>query len=476
VAALIRGAQDDGKRDLCRNSIMKVRHWLMCALVAIAMIAASGCIPDRIVWLPDSSAFVYIGTAASEPPADRSAELLLYDLSRKRSRPLTNRPVLLMTAIPGISPDGKQVAVVEFGHSAGNLTIRAVIIDVETGLADESKPFPFAKIEGEEAVPLFSAAAVEWSRRGDRLLIGVFASPDARKPALTPCIYDPKAKNLMILSDCLMTPLDRALNGSIAADGSGFLAFDRRMAERLTTASDHETKGVNSRCDAFYRAIVFIDWRGRRHEFNLTQAALAAMTDGRDEDFGTIARDQTPGDTTLQGWWEGPVAVLPLARGIARLDCARRTISYQADAAVSDEHDRRERFGVDIARRFAGGDVMVEFIAAIPASRGTDGGVCGQIVVWTRRDNRQTVLVDRASEVSTSVSPDGKKLAIGYCCGDPVERRILVLGETGAPIVDVLVEKRKAPNAEAPPLAVEPTEPLPPLPAELLELGARRAD
>ena len=233
-----------------------------------------------------------------------------------------------------------------------------------------------------------------------------------------------------------------------------------------------------------FEAVVFVDWNGRQHDLEMTAETLAALTKGLAEYRDGLLTGMLFMDSTLQGSWEGPVAVLPLARGVVRIDSPRRTIQYKADAAVSAECDRRKREKVAMIWRPASGAIVVEGISLRPPEQANPGfdvkpvavritkaashiepanaeqgepadAMDGLLTVLMGEDrpagrrgklpeSTERTVIKEAIMVSMTPAPDGKKLAIRYLLAEGTQsatERILVIDDRGELIADFAIEK-----------------------------------
>src|SRR5437879_3110974 len=87
---------------MVRTSITQLRPWLFLAL-AFLTFGISGC----VVWLPDSSGFIYI-----TGDKGKIGRVVHFDLATKKSRVLMEKIEGVLQ--PGLSPDGKQIAVAKY--------------------------------------------------------------------------------------------------------------------------------------------------------------------------------------------------------------------------------------------------------------------------------------------------------------------------------------------------------------------------
>jgi hypothetical protein len=451
-------------------------------VLVLALTGLVGCFPPRTVWLPDSSGFVFSSAGPWDESSDTIARIFHYDLNKKAARVLTDVP-WLSTMMPGVSPDGKRVALVRVERAGQRSTAQVVFVDLDTGRLHQTKPVAVGELKTEGFVPW---AVAEWSPKGDHLLIAVLEERnDSSSMVPVLGIYDLKTEMLKFHSDLRLMCFDRPLGGSIAGDGSGFLACSWNKSLQIeSNKSPHKTPGSQASSSPL-ETVVFVDWNGRKHDLMTTPEVLAplneCLTEHRDELCSNILLQ----DSTLQGRWEGPVAALGLSRGVIRIDCARYTINYQTDARPVEERPRAKGEKLVASSRLANGDVVVEVIALEPPvkpkneydrladrvaalesklevvqHREDDWDLAHRIFgarridVWIPKMRERRALVENATKVSMSRAPDGRKLAIRYSpvndCRSSAER-ILVIDDRGGTIADFAIEKpaRKRAFADA---------------------------
>ena len=172
---------------------MFVRRWSACVVLALGLSGLSGCIPHRIVWLPDSSGFFFSDGLLCEL-RDQTARLFHFDMKQNAARCLTEIPSRF-TVMPAVSPDGKRVATVRIGRADRALTAQVIILDIDTGRLHETKPVPLGELQKDEGLPW---AVAEWSRGGEHLLIAASADYPSL-PAIG--IHNVKTETLTKLSD-----------------------------------------------------------------------------------------------------------------------------------------------------------------------------------------------------------------------------------------------------------------------------------
>src|SRR5262249_28529009 len=154
------------------------------------VLLTAGCIPLGMVWLPDSSGFIY--------PAGKQGEAIMFYDAAKREHHVLIEDTGATTLIPGLSPDGKQIAVARIRN--GGLETEAADIVVydkdgkESHRSPEFKWKPMAeKAEGKYGAMVF------WDRAGKKVL---FCAPLEKDPQTG--IYDPETRQLRIVTGQLL--------------------------------------------------------------------------------------------------------------------------------------------------------------------------------------------------------------------------------------------------------------------------------
>jgi hypothetical protein len=199
------------------DSAMKVislpilRRILAGLLLAVALLTA-GCIPAGMVWLPDSSGFIY-------PSGKNLDSISFYDVAKREHRVLV-KDTGATTLFPAFSPDGKRIAVARLrcgGNQAG--IAQVVIYDWEGKELHRSPEINWsgASAEPKERQPL--GTILFWDPTGKKLLVSGAFQSEPRSG-----IYDPATKQMKMVDGQLMafgsTP--------VCPDGKGFLVGDFR--------------------------------------------------------------------------------------------------------------------------------------------------------------------------------------------------------------------------------------------------------
>jgi WD40 repeat protein len=149
---------------------MSSRYRLFAALGIVLVPLATGCHPNQVVWLPDSSGFIYSAD-------DGSGRISHYDVGSKKRKVIITDKEAAGVALPAISPDGKRVALCRCksersearDETSGEIEI--VIYDFIGKLVQRSKVERWGKSDPEKLEP--QCVWLEWSPDG--ATIGGFA-------------------------------------------------------------------------------------------------------------------------------------------------------------------------------------------------------------------------------------------------------------------------------------------------------------
>jgi hypothetical protein len=425
-------------------------------VLVLGTICLAGCLPDRLIWLPDSSGFIV--TAGK----DRS-KVVRYDVRQRALRVIADRPSQ-KTVTPGLSPDGKQIALARIERTKIRQTVQVVLLSQRGEVIHESEVFPFGDGNKDVKDTELRQAAVEWSPRDERLLI---VDPDGLIGA-----YHIGNKTLNVFSGVQGgNPLFAyVFDRFIAGDGSGFLAqrgAPGSLARQLLAAVDvpaaparpTDRSAPNDRKELSLKAqdpapapekasgsqeqpfgeLVFVDWERRVSDLAMPADALTALKKAsQDQKTATKA----PKNFMPRGIWQGPVLRVPSGvGGIFRIDCARRTVNFEWDAKTAVEPERIRRENILMTARLAQGTLVVQ---ARLIDTKDPGGKRLRSEIWFPADGRRRTLVEEPQNPEIfpwiSPSPDGTMAAIRYGLKDKTKSRILVVDDKGTMLAKLEVE------------------------------------
>jgi hypothetical protein len=346
-------------------------------LPVLLLAISSGCVPPGLAWLPDSSGFVYTGGKGK-------MQLLLFEVDKKKSRVLAAD--VPDPAWPGVSPDGKQIAVAWIFHVGLESRVRVLVVDRAGKVVHRSKDL--------EDVGGGDVLQVYWSPRGDKLLIS--EEYWAR-------LYDLKTHKLTPIAGPAVT----FGTTPIRPDGKAFLVHNWKKEYRL------------------------IDWEGKEQ----------AIKPG----FGTLKGDkEAQKDKQLMlrlplystSGWDGPVATVAGLGSRFRIDTARLTLTE----AAWEPPRTAEGWMVLFRHSFPKG--------ATVRAVGRRSSPYPLHIEVSRPGKATELLVLKAGYVMFFPSPDGRLLAVRWgesteaLYGDPKKQdRILVLDAKGDVIANIKVRE-----------------------------------
>jgi hypothetical protein len=360
---------------------------LLPILSFIPLLAAAGCFPKNVLWLPDSSGIIYTDK--------ESTRIVRYDLA-KQSRKMIVENTNTKTPWPAISPDGRTVAVLKELHSGKKnsyiTTIRhqVVIYDLDGTEVSRSKEFTSnwtnEKPNLSDSDPHLVESALIWSSLPDKIL-------------LAGGIYDCR-HDKWIATDVFPCPFNNHPN---CPNKTGFLAF----------AKDRKGKGVGDNPSR----LVFVDWDGWVAEFKNAPTDLLS-TKRRPLGFS----------------WETSVASLVFADTIVDLDTATKECS-QKPHAISVLADGDGEIGWTYEFKTGGHQVcLFEFKGGKPEY---------SLEVQIRSSQKRKLLLNKGEfSIDTSSffpSPDGDKVAV-RCVKRAQEREqdtIIVIDNKGEVVASI---------------------------------------
>ena len=178
-----------------------IRRFLFVGL--LVMLPAAGCLPNNVVWLPDSSGFVYSPGGPS---------IVHYDVAKKTKRVIVEQTGAC-TEWPALSPDGKWVAVARWVQQGEGSEAHVIIYDFGGKVVKRSKVERWGKLSGE--VVHRNPTYLWWSPDGKRVAVHNFD----RKLTL---LYDVK-DDTFVQHDGIPLPF----NGTpFRPDGKGLMLYD----------------------------------------------------------------------------------------------------------------------------------------------------------------------------------------------------------------------------------------------------------
>jgi hypothetical protein len=332
-----------------------------------------------MVWLPDSSGFVY-------PAGKEREQLCFYDAATQKHRLLV-ADTGAATIIPALSPDGKQIAVARIrsgGNPAG--TAQVLIYDRDGKEVHRSPEIVWNKADPKDKDRQTVDAMLFWDAAGKKLLVSDIAN---KEESIRTGIYDPTTKKMRVIDGQLLafgtTP--------IRPDGKGFLV--------LYGPEQWD--------------IALVDWEGKRQKIVLPPETT-------DEEY---KQEILAYPWWFASRWEGDVASVAYQESRIRLDTKTLKAKLEkrpaAEARVGD-------FFLQHQHTFAGGVKVRALVHEDEEGKQNKS----RLEIITPGKEKPRALVEQGNGLfGFSPSPDKKLLAI-WCVDDGTKNpRIYVVNSSG---------------------------------------------
>ena len=345
---------------------------------ALLLAPAAGCLPNA-TWLPDSSGFVYTGGKNKDA-------LYVYDLDKKVPRVLVEKGA--GPAWPGVSPDGKRVAVVLSEHDTKQYTLEAAVFDRDGKELHRSAKLDWASYDPETSFG--EAAQAFWVPGQEKLLLSFHGVAG---------FYDLKAKS----STKLDVSLSTFRNTPVRPDGKGFLAVKK--------------DGVG---------LVFVDWDGKEQEIKPTDKDAFEKPDPVSPLQGMLTFPLMHSSR-----WDGSTAVVSWDDLRVKVDADKLTATLDHVKPALSEDKKVVQDQVQLA----GGAVVraVELTKRYNKDRKPDDPSFGsyRVEVVKPEAKEPKVLMDNAGLFLIDPSPDGKKAVVKCVQSKPAQDVLFVINGDG---------------------------------------------
>ena len=263
--------------------------------VAASALALSGCLPDAIVWAPDSSGIIF-STQGTDTTPERKAVTAIrhFDIQSKAMHVVVSSKERTATKLPAFSPDGKQVAVAHaWSWSRGQyIQVRTYRLDGSIDVASEAfrlfsplaivfpdvfkdnplsgslHPTGWSWVWEENPSPpkrLFERphiveSSVEWAADGKHLLVDT---------PMGCARYDLTTKKFRQFAPSVTVGLRGFIERSTLPNGQGFLA--------VWSGSGWSPNTPVSELLPLLKSLVVVDWEGISRPFAVSPEAEQAV-------------------------------------------------------------------------------------------------------------------------------------------------------------------------------------------------------
>jgi hypothetical protein len=342
-------------------------------LVTIApLLLLAGCVP--VLWLPDSSGFLYVSNKGSA---------MLYDVvSSKKKVILEKLPGDSMW--PALSPDGKKFAVASMmkkEEPKKQFEVRVHIFDFQGKEVHCSPSFVWRDADSGADN---RTTAIFWARARDRLIIHDYM--DSGKCG----IYDPEKKTLLQVNG-----MPAPFGGSpIRPDDKGFL---------ITRAEDEKL------------AMFFVDWSGKEQAIKVDEAI------GKEEDRAQVVQSPWRGTSI----WDNSTAIVTFKSWLVRVDTEKRTAKLEKAPA-----EKLYDGPLPVVQKFdfPGKGAKIRVVQ----EKTKDDKAIDRILLWKPDAKKaEEVLSVKSGFFMLSPSPDGKWLVIRGLGDDVKDLEFLLVSKDG---------------------------------------------
>jgi hypothetical protein len=325
-------------------------------LVAVAC-AALGCVPEEVVWLLDSTGFVYT-------TGEDVSSIHLYKLETRSWQTIVVDSKAL-SGTPAVSPDGTRVAVVRALNGAKEQVCQVLVYDLAGRQMHESKRIGFPAQSALPSADLVMTASY-WSPDEEHILFSTGSVVGS---------YNLATSEASVYENCSLPPLKISL---IRPDGKGFVAFQK-------TGHNKETMG-------------FMTWDWKWKAFESPEAVKQQVGDS---------------GTPVEHYWRGQELILVSTGGQANCDTSTGKWSREGNTT----YQRLE----DLFKSVVTGAVAISdgktqaYVLSRELPTETEGKKRASLVTWADRDGGgpfEVAELTAGGEVSFSPSPDRKHLVV----------------------------------------------------------------
>jgi hypothetical protein len=201
----------------------------------LACFALTGCVPN-VVWLPDSSGFVFTEPAGFHC-GEQQKRLVKYDIAKKQRAIIVDNLKSAVTTWPAISPNGTEVAVASITWDGDQTKLQLIFYGLTGKELRSSRKYDWVERKKNNKDD-FWPTLVFWGAP-DKVVVTAI-HPDL--PTNTTAIIDLKSKEIVKIEDRI--PFLYPGNIPFRPDGKGFLCFQGKAG------------------DAPLSGLAFVDWNG----------------------------------------------------------------------------------------------------------------------------------------------------------------------------------------------------------------------
>ena len=347
----------------------RTSRWV--ALLGVfACLALSGCIPN-VVWLPDSSGFVFTESGPAQPNQEQPLRLVKYDIAKKQRDIIVDNLKKSFTTWPAINPAGTEIAVASVTWKGDQAKLQVTIYDTAGKELRVSPEYDWVekKKEGDnDGWPTL----VFWGSPEKVLVVPYHTD----MPSITG-IIDLRSKELVKVKD--RSPLFYPGNIPCRPDGKGFLAMGDR-----------------------YAGLFFIDWDGKETKFDVKEGAI-----------------EGPNNQIVDFRWNGNKAIIIGNNESFSADTDSGKVSKLEQKPLQDPGKEGEKLSNRLM--FAGDRLEFRSFERMQPHRSNTN----RLEIRDQKSGKVRVQVDDQPECFVFPSPDRKWLAVR------TQSKILLINDQG---------------------------------------------
>jgi hypothetical protein len=335
----------------------------------------AGCVPD-VVWLPDSSGFVYVGRDDN----GKFTRLVHFDVKTKKGRAVVEK-LDTPLALPALSPDGKRLAVAKYTRGeVGQSLLQILILDGEGKELSKSKEYFWADERAPDELFLDTPPALYWSPKGDHLVVTAdYVSG----------VYDIKAGLMESIKESMLLPI---AGSPCRPDSAGFLLLKGNVVK---------APGGEKAAPKY----VFRDWKGKEQELALAEEFKKKGEDKVPDGFFYATAAALP--ALHESHWEKDVAVVTFSASQVLLDTGKLAVSLKENPVLKTGKGEviHSRYKLDEG-------VLVQTVVLEGAPETPLSPPPLRVELHKPGQKEPTVLLEKAEFVLARLSPDREHLAL----------------------------------------------------------------
>ncbi|HLW68599.1 MAG TPA: hypothetical protein VKS79_24985 [Gemmataceae bacterium] len=349
--------------------MFRAPRWLALPGV-LTCVALSGCIPN-VVWLPDSTGFVFSESGPAQPGKEPNLRLVKYDIAKKQRDIIVDNLKQALTTWPAINPAGTEIAVASVTWKGDQTKLQLTFYDTTGKELRTSKEYDWVEKKKENDNDSWPTL-VFWCTAEKVLVTPIHSDV----PTIT-AIIDLKSKEIVKVKDRF--PFFYPGNIPCRPDGKGFLAMGDKNS-----------------------GLFFVDWDGKETKLEIKEAALDAAN-----------------NQLVDFRWNGNKAIIIGSNESFTVDTETAKVSKFDPPPLQDPGKEGERIMNRLL--FAGDRFEFRPFARMQPNQANQQ----RLEVRDQKSGKVRVLLDNQTDCFVFPSPDKKWLAVR------TQGKILLINDQG---------------------------------------------